>query len=142
MALAVFATLTLAAGGSKPVAKEKLPSPVLAAFLKAYPSARLKACSSEQRAGTTCYELESRDGKIERDLIYAADGSVLEIEESLALARLPDAVKRSLAELHPKAIIKKAEKRSRGSDVSYEVVVQEGKKRAELVFDADGKPKK
>jgi hypothetical protein len=39
LALALFATLTLAAGDSKPVARMNLPPPVLAAFLKAYPSA-------------------------------------------------------------------------------------------------------
>ena len=72
MALALVAALTLTAGDSQPVAKKDLPAPVLAAFQKAYPTAKLKACSSEQRDGKTCYELESKDGKTERDLIYAA----------------------------------------------------------------------
>ena len=141
IALALLAAFTLTAGDSKPVAKKDLPAPVLAAFQKAYPTAKLKACSSEQKDGKTCYELETKDGKTERDLIYAADGSVMEIEEGLAPANLPEAVKKAVADQYPKAAIKKAEKLTKGGEVSYEVVVKNGKKTVELVFDAEGKAK-
>lgn len=141
IALALLAAFTLTAGDSKPVAKKDLPAPVLAAFQKAYPTAKLKACSSEQKDGKTCYELESKDGKTDRDLIYAADGSVMEIEEGLSAGSLPETVKKAVAEQYPKAAIKKAEKLTKGSEVSYEIVVKDGKKKMELVFDAEGKLK-
>lgn len=141
IALALLAALTLAAGDSKPVAKKDLPAPVLAAFQKAYPSAKLKSCSSEQRDGKACYELESKDGKTERDLIYAADGSVMEIEESLDVAGLPEAVKKAVVEQYPKAVVKKAEKLTKGNEVSFEVVIKDGKKKLEVVFDSEGKLK-
>ena len=141
IALVLLAVLTLTAGDSKPVAKKDLPAPVLAAFQKAYPTAKLKVCSSELRDGKTCYELESKDGKTQRDLIYSADGSVMEIEESLAIAALPEAVKKAEADQYPKVVAKKAEKLTKGNEVSYEVVVKDGKKKMELVFDAEGKLK-
>lgn len=139
--LVLLAALSLTAGDSKPVAKKDLPVPVLAAFQKAYPSAKLKACSSELRDGKTCYELESKEGKTQRDLIYAADGSVLEIEESLAIADLPEAVEKAVADQYPKAVANKAEKLTKGNEVSYEVVVKDGKKKMELIFDVEGKVK-
>ena len=51
IALALLAAISLIAGDSKPVSKKDLPAPVLAAFQKAYPTAKLKACSSEKRDG-------------------------------------------------------------------------------------------
>lgn len=139
IALALLAAFTLTAGDSKPMAKKDLPAPVLAAFEKAYPTAKLKECSSEQKDGKTCYELESKDGKTKRDLIYAADGSVMEIEERIAPDSLPETVKKVLADQYPKAAVKKAEKLTKGIEISYEVVVKDGKKKLELVFDAEGK---
>jgi len=141
IALALLAVLTLSAGDSKPLAKKDLPASVLAAFQKAYPSAKLKACSSETKEGKTCYELESLDGKIGRDLIYAADGSVLEVEEGIEIAGLPEPVKKAIADKYPKAVVKKAEKLTKGNEVSYEVVVKNGKKKLELTFDGQSRLK-
>ena len=136
IALALLAAIALSPGDSKPLTTKDLPAPVLAAFQKAYPSAKLKTCSSEKKDGKTCYELESMDGKTERDLIYAEDGSVMEMEEGIDLADLPEAAKQGISEKYPKATIKKAEKLTKGSDVSFEVVVKDGKKKMELAFDA------
>ncbi len=138
IALALLAAFTLTAVDSKPIAKKDLPAPILAAFQRSYPAAKLKACSRERRAGKTCYELESRDGKTERDLIYAEDGSVLEIEESLDPAMLPVAVKKGAAGKYPKASMQKGEKLIKGDEVCYEIVVKHGKQKVELTFDAQG----
>ena len=141
IAIALLAATALFAGDSKPLTKKDLPTPVLAAFQKAYPLAKLKACSSEKKDGKTCYELESMDGKTERDLIYAEDGSVMEMEEGIDLANLPEAVKQGVSEKYPKAMIKKAEKLTKGSDVTFEVVIKDGKRKMELAFDAQGRLK-
>jgi hypothetical protein len=139
--LAMLAALALSAGDSKPLAKKELPAPVLAAFQKAYPLARLKACSRETKEGKTCYELESQDGKIGRDLIYAADGSLLEAEEGIDISALPEHVKRVIADTYPKAVVRKAEKLIKGNEVSYEVVVKNGRKEMELTIDGQSRLK-
>ena len=121
------------------ISKKDLPPAVTAAFKKVYPKATIKACSQEQRGGQTCYEVESVDGNQTRDLIYAADGTVLEMEEAMDPMELPAAVRKAVAEEHPKGKIVRIEKLTKSTSVSYEVVVSEGKKQSELVLDANGK---
>ncbi len=141
IALILLATMSLTAGDSKPIPKKDVPAQVMEAFKRAYPSATLKAISSEKRDGKICYELESLDGKQKRDLIYAADGSVMEIEESIPLSALPEPVKKAMADQHPKAVLKSAEKLIRGTNITFEVIAAEGKKSGEFLFDSNGHPK-
>ena len=141
IAFILLATMSLTAGDSKPISKKNVPPQVMEAFKRAYPSATLKAASSEKRDGKICYELESLDGKQKRDLIYASDGSVMEIEESIPLSALPESVRKAMADQHPKAVLKSAEKLIRGADITFEVVAAEGKKSGEFLFDSNGHPK-
>jgi hypothetical protein len=119
--------------------KEQLPKAVVSAFEKAYPTVTLKAASVEKDGGKTCYELESMDGAQARDIIYAADGTVIEIEESITPASLPTSVAQALSTRFPNAPIKKAEKLIRGAVVEYEVVITLGKQHKEVIVDEKGK---
>ena len=94
---------------------------------------------SEKNGGKTCYELESMDGAQSRDIIYAADGTVIEIEESVTPASLPASVAQALSTHFPNAPIKKAEKLIRGAVVEYEVVTTVGKQNNEVIMDEKGK---
>jgi hypothetical protein len=90
---ALLLTMTLGAQDQeKKLTKKELPSAVLSAFQKSYPKASIKGIAEEKKEGKTYYEIESLDGKTSRDLLYLADGSVAEIEESMATADLPGAV--------------------------------------------------
>ncbi len=119
--------------------KEQLPKAVVSAFEKAYPSATLKAASREKNGNKTCYELESMDGAQARDIIYAADGTVIEIEESITPESLPTSVVQALHKRFPNAPVKKAEKLIRGTVVEYEVVTTVGKQGNEVIMDEKGK---
>jgi hypothetical protein len=133
--------LVLATGAlaqEKKVAKKNLPAPVLSAFLKAYPKAMIKAASKENEEGRTYFEIESVDGKVKRDLLYLPDGTVAEIEESVAAADLPAPVKAAVVAKHPKGKIVKAEKSTRGAVVTYDVVVRSGKTAVEMSLDPAG----
>jgi hypothetical protein len=94
---------------AKPVDLKVLPEAVLAAFKAAYPKAEIKGASMEVENGVTQYEVESVDGKLNRDLIYAADGKVIEFEETTAPENLPDRVKATLAKDFAGAKVLKAE---------------------------------
>ena len=59
----------------------QLPAPVTAAFKKAYPKATIRGTAKETENGKTVYEVESVENGKARDFMYAADGTVLEIEE-------------------------------------------------------------
>ena len=92
-----------------------LPNAVLSAFKAAYPNAVIRGTSKETEKGTTYYEVESVDGKLNRDLLYTADGKVVEIEESIAATDLPTAVQKTLAKDYPGAKVLKAERMTKGN---------------------------
>jgi hypothetical protein len=125
--------------GEKKIAKKGLPAPVLAAFRKAYPKATIKGASIEVEEGKTYYEIESLDGKVKRDLLYLADGTVAEIEENVAPDDLPPPVKAAVIDKYPKGNIEKSEKVTRGAVVVYDVVVKSGKTTVEMSIDPTGK---
>jgi hypothetical protein len=115
-----------------------LPAAVAAAFQKAYPLAKIKGTSMETEKGKTLYEIESVDGKINRDLLYAADGTCVEIEETVAVKDLPADVAAGLKKGFPKGTVSKAEKLVKGETVQYEMAIQVGKEKHEVVFDTKG----
>lgn len=123
----------------KKLTKRELPAAVLSAFQKSYPKAGIKGIAEEKKEGKTYYEIESLDGKVSRDLLYNADGSVAEIEESMAVVNLPEAVKSSVEARFPKAEITKAEKVTKGAALSYSLALRTAKGKLGLELDAAGK---
>jgi len=124
---------------AKPVDLKVLPDAVLAAFKAAYPKAEIRGASKEVENGVTQYEVESVDGKLNRDLIYAADGKVLELEEAVAPESLPAAVKATLARDYADAKILKAETLTKGGTMVYELSLQGKDKKMGVTIDPAGK---
>lgn len=123
----------------KKITKKDVPAAVLKTFESAYPKAKVNNYATEVEKGETFYELETVEGKIKRDLLYKADGTVVEIEESVAPDKLPDAVKKTLNAEFAKAKIEKSEKTTRGNEVTYELIIVAGNKKVEVVFSPEGK---
>lgn len=84
------------------------------------------------------YKIESRDGKLRRDIIYSADGTALEIEKRILPAELPGSVKQIIRKGYLKSEIKSADRLTRGKSVQYEVVISKGGENFEVVFDKGG----
>jgi hypothetical protein len=123
----------------KKLTKTNLPAAVLAAFEKSYPKAVIKGVGSEKEDSATYFEVESIDGNTKRDLLYAADGTIHEVEEGVTIKDLPEAARQILGKDYPKEKINKAEKVTRGAEVTYEVSLGKGKEKIEIAFDAAGK---
>lgn len=125
---------------SKPKAAPSAPpTPILAAFKAAYPHATINTAAEEKEHGKVVWEVESTDNGLGRDLLYAPDGSVVEIEEEVPSAQLPAPVTAAVKAQYPAARIVKGEKVTRGATVSYELqLTGAGKKSIELT--PDGKP--
>jgi hypothetical protein len=145
--LKVLAGLILAGtcfvlAGEKKISKRELPYSVRTAFGKAYPHAKILGASKEMEEGKTLYEIESTDGTTRRDLLYKADGTVVEIEETVALSDLPDRVKATIQKELSSRKISKIEKLFHGQTVEYEIHMVGGKKKLELVVDPEGKVEK
>ncbi|SIO41638.1 Putative beta-lactamase-inhibitor-like, PepSY-like [Singulisphaera sp. GP187] len=116
---------------------DKLPAAVLKATKAKFPTAKIEEASKEVEDGVTTYEVELKVDGHAVDLALKADGTILEIEKEVAVEKLPEAVKATLAAKFPNVKIKKAEEITKGDTgaVSYEVIV--GSK--EVVLDAKGK---
>jgi len=126
-------------GPEKKIAKKDVPVAVMSAFQTAYPKAEIVGTNQETEDSTVYYEIESRDGKVKRDVLYKADGTVKEMEERVAKADLPAAIKEAIAKEYPKGTIHRVEKNTRDGVVGYEVMVKNGKDHMEVVLDESGK---
>jgi len=138
-ALILGVSINASAEGKKKFTKKDLPAAVTSAFEKAYPKAAIKGVSKEMENNTTYYEIESIEGATKRDLLYTADGTIAEIEESIEDKDIPETVAKTLKSDYGKYTIEKSEKIMKGSDTRYEFVVKKGKNRSEIVLDGSGK---
>lgn len=126
------------ADSERKVPRTEVPAPVLAAFEKAYPAAKATAFAREEKEGKTFYEIESRDGDVSRDLLFAPDGTLAEAEEKIPTGELPQPVRDAIRALGPKVTVRSAEKVTRGGTVSYSVTVS-GAMTKEMAFDPSGR---
>ena len=120
------------------ISRKQVPAAVIKAFKGTYPKARIKGTNIETKEGIAFYEIESKDGKISRDVLYTKDGKVSEIEEMISADQLPQPVMNALTKNYSSAKVKSIEKNTQGAVTTYEVVLQNGKKKTEVVFSADG----
>ena len=127
-----------ALGQEQKLSAKNVPSAVVNAFKASYPNATIKGFAREKENGKVFYEIESKDGDVGRDVLYNPDGSVAEIEETVAVSDLPAAIRELLQSKYAGAVITKAEKSTQGDAVGYEVIAKRGKRRLALEFDANG----
>src|SRR5690349_5333614 len=86
--------------------------------------ATVKGYSQETENGNVEYEVEMTLNGHSRDVSIAADGSIIEIEEAVALSSLPAAVREGLQQRAGSGTIGKVESLTkRGSIVAYEAHV-------------------
>jgi hypothetical protein len=116
-----------------------LPPAVLDAFKTAYPKAVIRGTSKETEKGVTYYEVESVDGMMNRDLLYAADGMAVEVEESIAPGALPKTVLEALNKAYPGYRILKAENVLKAGQKLFELRIQVGGKKMGVTIDPSGK---
>lgn len=126
-------------GAERTLRKGDVPAAVLSAFSKAWPAATIVAFAEETKDGRAYFEIESRDGKVARDVLLAPDGSIVEVEEVVPVAALPAAVVEAARALGKRVVIRKAERVTRGKVVTYSLELT-GTKEREVAFDPAGAP--
>ena len=125
----------------KKITARDVPAAVIAAFKNSYPKATIRGYAQEKENGKVFYEIESREGTTQRDVLYNADGTVAEVEESITGTDLPADAQQAIKQKYPRAVIVLAEKTTAGDTVGYEVSLRNGKKRIGMEFDSSGKVK-
>jgi hypothetical protein len=121
------------------LSKNDLPAAILAAFQKQYPNAKIKEVDKEIEDSTICFEIESRDSTTRRNIIYAIDGRVIEIEEAIIAKQLPGSARAAIAKNYLKGKVEVAEKVIKDDKTTFEVKIESGRENFEAVFDSTGK---
>jgi hypothetical protein len=140
----VLCLATLATGAAaqeKKVQRSELPAAVQRAADAQSAGATVRGYSTETHNGQVVYEVEMTVRGHGRDVTIGADGTVLEIEEQVALDSLPEAVRTGLRQLAGAGRITNVEALTKhGTLVAYEAHVRTGTKRSETQVGPDGKP--
>ena len=80
----------------------------------------------------------ARPGGDRLEVDVAADGTILQVEEPIAVDALPDAVRKAFATKYPRAKATGANQQTAGKDVRYEIAFVIDKARKEATFSVDG----
>ncbi len=142
----VFATsgLLLAAIASaqeKKIKRSDLPPAVEKTVAAQSAGATVRGFSTEKEKGQTFYEAEMTVNGHSKDVLIAADGTVVEVEEQVALDSLPADVKTGLQAKAGKGKILKVESLTKKDKlVAYEAQVETNGKKSEVQVGPDGRP--
>jgi hypothetical protein len=143
--------LALVAGGlllastalaqEKKIKRSELPPAVEKTVAAQSAGATIKGFSTEKEKGQTLYELEMMVDGHSKDVLMAADGTIVEVEEQVTPDSLSAAVKAGLQAKAGKGKIVKVESLTKkGKLVAYEAQVETNGKKSEVQVGPDGKP--
>jgi uncharacterized membrane protein YkoI len=120
-----------------------LPSAVLAQAKTEAGDATIRGCVKDKENGKVIYEVETlKDGR-SRDIALNASGSVIEVEQEVTAASLPQAVADAIAKTARGGKVGKIESVTRdGAIASYETTITSNGQRREVAFNPQGAPVK
>lgn len=127
-----------AASAEKQVRLQDLPPAVQAAVQVQTKDLQGFRISEEQEDGKTVYEVETHVNGLSRDLLIDASGVLVEVEEEIDPARLPDAARKAVEGVAGGGIIKKVEAITRDGVTEYEVAIKGGSGKSKVVVTGDG----
>jgi hypothetical protein len=143
--IAVAASGLLLVGGAsaqeKKIKRSDLPPAVEKTVAAQSAGATIRGFSTEKEKGQTLFEVEMTVNGHSKDISMAADGSIVEIEEQVALDSLSPEVKAGLQAKAGKGKILKVESLTKkDKPVAYEAQVETNGKKSEVQVGPDGKP--
>ena len=105
--------------------------------------ATVRGCVKDRENGKLTYEVETlKDGK-SKDITLDVSGTVLEVEQEVAISSLPPAVSDAIAKAAHSGKIGKVESVTRdGAIASYETTITSNGQRREVAFTPQGAPVK
>src|SRR5260221_11864460 len=125
----------------KKIKRSELPPAVEKTVAAQSAGATIRGFSTEKENGQTLYEAEMTVNGHSKDISMTADGSIVEIEEQVAMDSLSADVKAGLQAKAGKGKILKVESLTKkGKLVAYEAKVDTNGKKSEVQVGPDGKP--
>jgi hypothetical protein len=125
----------------KKIKRSDLPPAVEKTVAAQSAGATIRGFSTEKEKGQTFYEAEMMVDGHSKDVLIAADGTIVEVEEQVAFDSLSADVKAGLQAKAAKGKILKVESLTKkGKLVAYEAQVETNGKKSEVQVGPDGKP--
>ncbi len=144
--VSVLCVASVSAASEVEVTEKQVPKAVLAAVAKKYPAAKPTGFSKELEAGKTTYEVRLAEGTRKLDIDVSPSGELMAEEETIALEAAPEAVRKAFAASKYAGWevkhVERAVQVGNEDAPTFEVLVVQGKQRAEIAFDKDGKLQK
>lgn len=138
-AVLLTAFLAFAQSKEKKVKLKDLPVAVQKTVEEQSRGAKLRGLAEETADGKTVYEVELTVNGHSKDMLIDPSGTVVEVEEEVALNALPAAVQTALATQAGKGKIHKVEAITKGGTiVYYEAAVKAGRKTTEVKVSPEG----
>lgn len=135
----IFTLIHVATAQEKKIKRFALPPAVEKAAQVETQGATIKGFAQEREHGKTFYEAETVVNGHTRDVLFAADGSIAEIEEEVAFSSLPANVQTALTKKAAGAKINKVESLTKnGKLVAYEASMTQGKTSKEIQVGPEG----
>jgi hypothetical protein len=132
---------TSAIAQEKKIRRSDLPPAVEKTVTAQSSGAAVKGFSKEMEKGQTYYEAEMIVNGHTKDILINATGTIVEVEEQVAMDALPAAVKSGLQAKAGKGKLVKVESITKKDNlVAYEAQVRNGGKKSEVQVGPDGKP--
>ena len=130
-----------ASAQEKKIKRSDLPPAVEKTVAAQSAGATIRGFSTEKEKGQILYEVEMTVNGHSKDISMAADGSIVEVEEQVALDSLSPEVKAGLLAKAGKGKILKVESLTKKDKlVAYEAQVETNGKKSEVQVGPDGKP--
>ena len=136
-----FALLLTAQDHEKKIKRSQLPSLVEKTIAEQSKGAEIRGFTQEREAGKTYYEAEMKVNGHSKDVLVDAEGIVIEVEEEMSLASLPEVVKKGLEAEAGTGVLRKAESITKKDKlVAYEAQVVTNGKHSEVQVGPNGQP--
>jgi hypothetical protein len=131
----------IASAQEKKIKRSDLPPAVEKTVAAESAGATIRGFSTEKENGRTLYEVEMTVNGHSKDISMGADGSIVEVEEQVALDSLSPEVKAGLQAKAGKGKILRVESLTKKDKlVAYEAHVETNGKKSEVQVGPDGKP--
>ena len=141
VATMLLSALAPARGQEKKIKRSDLPPAVEKSVVEQSRGATIGGFSQEKENGKTFYEAELMVNGHSKDVSMTVDGTIVEVEEQVALDSLSAEVKAGLqAKAGAGKIVKAESITKKGKLVAYEAQVVTNGKKSEVQVGPDGKP--
>lgn len=123
----------------KTVKLDDLPAAAVAAIKKAAGKNEITGVTSEKVSGAKIFEAAWKVDGMDREIVVAANGTIMERERTIALEDAPDAVQRMAKKAFPKGTTVVVEKKTM---IFYTVEAKQGNEEHEILLTGTGQPVK